>query len=50
MHLALLLVVLSALPYLLIGLLAVAGAGQAAAALSPEDLARSSSWGSTSRR
>ena len=38
LHLALLLVVLSALPYLLVGLLAVLGAGQAAAALPPEDL------------
>jgi hypothetical protein len=40
MHLALLLVVVSTLPYLLIGLAAVAIAGQAATALSPEDLAR----------
>ena len=40
LHLALLLVVLSALPYLLVGLLAVVGAGQAAAALPPEDLAQ----------
>jgi len=40
MHLALLLVVVSALPYLLIGLAAVAIAGQAATALSPEDLAQ----------
>jgi hypothetical protein len=38
LHLALLLIVLSALPYLLVGLLAVLGAGQAAAALPPEDL------------
>ena len=40
LHLALLLVVLSAVPYLLVGLLAVAGAGQAATALPPEDLAQ----------
>jgi hypothetical protein len=40
LHLALLLAVLSALPYLLVGLLAVVGAGQAAAALPPEDLAQ----------
>jgi hypothetical protein len=40
LHLALLLVVLSALPYVLVGLVAVAGAGQAVAALPPEDLAR----------
>ena len=40
LHLALLLVVLSAVPYLLVGLLAVAGAGQAATGLPPEDLAR----------
>ncbi len=40
MHVALLLVVVSALPYLLIGLVAIAVAGQAAAALPPEDLAR----------
>lgn len=40
MHLALLLVVVSALPYLLVGLVAAAGAGQAVAALPPEDLAR----------
>ena len=40
LHLALLLVVLSAAPYVVFGLLAVAGAGQAAAALPPEDLAQ----------
>jgi hypothetical protein len=40
LHLALLLVVLSAVPYLLVGLLAVAGASQAATALPPEDLAQ----------
>ena len=40
MHLALLLAVVSALPYLLIGLVAAAGAGQAAAALPPDDLAQ----------
>ena len=40
LHLALLLVVLSAVPYLMVGLLAVAGAGQAATALPPEDLAQ----------
>jgi hypothetical protein len=40
LHLALLLVVLSAVPYVLVGLLAVAGAGQAATALPPEDLAQ----------
>jgi hypothetical protein len=40
LHLALLLVVLSALPYVLVGLVAVAGAGQAASALPPEDLAQ----------
>jgi len=40
MHLALLLVVVSALPYLLIGLAAIVVAGQAATALSPDDLAR----------
>lgn len=39
-HLALLLVIVSALPYVLIGLAAVAGAGQAAAVLPPEDLAQ----------
>jgi hypothetical protein len=40
MHLALLLVVVSALPYLLTGLVAVAVAGQVTAALPPEDLAQ----------
>jgi hypothetical protein len=40
MHLALLLVVVSAVPYLFGGLVAVAGAGQAAAALSPENIAQ----------
>ena len=40
MHVALLLVFVSALPYLFIGLAAIAIAGQAATALSPEDLAR----------
>ena len=40
LHLALLLVVLSAVPYLLVGLLAVAGAGQAATSLPPDDLAQ----------
>ena len=40
LHLALLLVVLSAVPYLLVGLLAVAGAEQATTALPPEDLAQ----------
>jgi len=40
MHLALLLVFVSALPYLLIGLAAIVVAGEAATALSPEDLAR----------
>ena len=40
MHLALLLVVVSALPFLLVGLVAVLGAGQAATALPPEDLAQ----------
>jgi hypothetical protein len=40
MHLALLLVVVSAVPYLFGGLVAVAGAGQAAAALTPENIAQ----------
>jgi hypothetical protein len=40
MHLALLLVVVSALPFLFVGLVAVLGAGQAATALPPEDLAQ----------
>ena len=40
MHLALLLIVVSALPFLLVGLVAVLGAGQAATALPPEDLAQ----------
>jgi hypothetical protein len=40
MHVALLLVFVSALPYLFIGLAAIAVAGQAATALSPDDLAR----------
>ena len=40
MHLALLLVIVSALPYVLVGLAAVAGAGQAASVLPPEDLAQ----------
>ena len=40
LHLALLLVVLSSLPYVLVGVLALAGAGQAATALPPEDLAQ----------
>src|SRR5690606_6222825 len=40
LHVALLLVVVSAVPYLFAGLLAVAGAGQAAAALPPENLAQ----------
>jgi hypothetical protein len=40
MHVALLLVFVSALPYLFIGLAAIVIAGQAATALSPEDLAQ----------
>lgn len=40
LHLALLLVVLSAVPYLLIGLFGVVGAGQTTAALPPEDQAQ----------
>jgi len=40
LHLALLLVVVAALPYLFVGLAAVAGADQVASALPPEDLAQ----------
>jgi hypothetical protein len=40
LHLALLLVVAAALPYLFVGLAAVAGADQVASALPPEDLAQ----------
>jgi hypothetical protein len=47
MHLALLLVVVSAVPYLFGGLVALAGAGQATAALTPENIAQLEQLGIT---